>query len=193
MACTRWSSLVCFGGVGAGEVVTGRRAQGGRTGAASEPDRVRGSTVPAYCAGIRRPWSGFWPSSRTNGGRRSSGLRSAVAGAADLADELGVPAPEGRTLAYVPDRLPAVRTRSTDRLVALHRPHRSPPRPTGAPTSPHLGRHACRSADRSRHRYPPDLGLSAAIVAGSVRLRPAPPRIRSGRGAGTPPSHRHIS
>ena len=61
LVCTPWCSLVCFAGLGPGEV-TRRRGQGGRHQPAPHPGRRRGSSAPCTGAGTRRPSSRLWPS-----------------------------------------------------------------------------------------------------------------------------------
>jgi lipoate-protein ligase A len=98
VACTRWSSLVCFGGVGAGEVVTGdgRKVVGLAQRRNRDGAWFHGACVlrwdPVPLAGVLA----LDPAERQ---AATAGLSAAVAGAADLADELGVPAPDGPALA----------------------------------------------------------------------------------------------
>jgi len=99
VACTRWSSLVCFGGVGAGEVVSedGRKV----VGLAQRRNR-RGAWFHGACV-LRwdpAPLVGLLAMEPAERQAAVLGLGAAVAGAADLADELGVPAPEGQALAH---------------------------------------------------------------------------------------------
>ena len=138
MACTRWSSLVCFGGVGAGEVVTadGRKVVGL---AQRRNRRGPGSTVPACSAGTRRPWSSCSPWTPPTGRAAVIGLGAAVAGAADLADELGVPAPDGRAQAFsliasLPSRKRAAPRPGPDRPTSASLLSRSPLIPSVLPS-----------------------------------------------------------
>jgi lipoate---protein ligase len=99
VACTRWSSLVCFGGVGVGEVVTG---DGRKVVGLAQRRNRQGAWFHGACVLRWDPASlvdllALDPAERE---AAVSGLRSAVSGAADLANDLGVPAPEGRTVAH---------------------------------------------------------------------------------------------
>ncbi len=99
VACTRWSSVVCFGGVGAGEVVTddGRKL----VGLAQRRNR-RGAWFHSACVLRWDPAPLVDLLVLDPAERRAAvmGLRAAVTGAADLADEIGVPVPDGQALAY---------------------------------------------------------------------------------------------
>jgi lipoate---protein ligase len=101
-ACTRWSSLVCFGGVGVGEVVSGD----GRkvVGLAQRRNRLgawfHGACVLRWEPARLVELLALDPAERS---QAVVGLGSAVAGAGDLADELAIPAPDERavSLAFV--------------------------------------------------------------------------------------------
>ena len=99
VACTRWSSVVCFGGVGAGEVITG---DGRKVVGLAQRRNRRGAWFHSAC--VLRWDAGPLVELLTldAADRRAAviGLGAAVAGAADLADELGVAAPDGQALAY---------------------------------------------------------------------------------------------
>ena len=89
VSCTPWSSAVCFGGVGAGEVVTdhGRKV----VGLAQRRNR-HGAWLHGACV-LRWDPSPLVDLLALSGEERESaraGLAGAVAGADDLADELGV-------------------------------------------------------------------------------------------------------
>ncbi len=97
VACTRWSGLVCFGGVGSGEVVTldGRKV----VGLAQRRNR-HGAWFHGACA-LRwnpAPLVGVLALDPAERQAATEGLTAAVAGVADLADEQGVPAPDGPAL-----------------------------------------------------------------------------------------------
>jgi lipoate-protein ligase A len=99
VACTRWSSVVCFGGVGAGEVVTddGRKV----VGLAQRRNRL-GAWFHSACVLRWAPARlvellALDPDERSHA---VAGLGAAVAGAADLADEGGVPAPDERAMSH---------------------------------------------------------------------------------------------
>ncbi len=99
VACTRWSSLVCFGGVGAGEVVSG---DGRKVVGLAQRRNRQGAWFHGACVLRWDPVPlvkllALDPAERQ---AAAVGLGAAVAGAADLADELGVPAPGGRALAH---------------------------------------------------------------------------------------------
>jgi lipoate---protein ligase len=97
VACTRWSSLVCFGGVGAGEVVTldGRKVVGLAQRRNRDGAWFHGACVlrwdPASLIGVLA----LDPAERSVA---TAGLGSAVVGVADLATEQGVPVPDGPAL-----------------------------------------------------------------------------------------------
>ncbi len=98
VACTRWSSLVCFGGVGTGEVVTadGRKVVGlaqrrNRAGA-----RFHGACVLRWDPAALVEVLALEPAERRSA---AAGLAEAVVGAADLAEERGLPVPDGPGLA----------------------------------------------------------------------------------------------
>jgi lipoate-protein ligase A len=97
-SCTRWSSLVCFGGIGTGEVVTddGRKV----VGLAQRRTRL-GAWFHGACV-LR------WDPARlvdlldlddVERQAATNGLRSAVVGAADLATDLGHGSPDAPGLA----------------------------------------------------------------------------------------------
>ena len=96
-ACTRWSSLVCFGGVGTGEVVA---ADGRKVVGISQRRTREGAWFHSAC--IRR-WDGaallevldLTPSDRESA---RSDLADAVTGAADRADAAGRPALESASV-----------------------------------------------------------------------------------------------
>jgi lipoate-protein ligase A len=96
--CTRWSSLVCFGGVGTGEVVTddGRKV----VGLAQRRTRLgawfHGACVLRWDPARLVDLLDLDPAERQ---AATDGLRSAVVGAADLAAELGCHAPDAADLA----------------------------------------------------------------------------------------------
>jgi len=98
VACTRWSTLVCFGGVGAGEVVTpdGRKVVGLAQRRNRDGAWFHGACVvrwdPVPLVGVLA----LEPAERQ---AAADGLAAAVAGAADLAVEQGVPAPDGPVIA----------------------------------------------------------------------------------------------
>ena len=105
-ACTRWSSLVCFGGVGAGEVsVDGRKVVG-------LSQRRNRSGAWFHSAAVRRwdpdPLLGVLD---LDGGERAAaaaGLREAVAGVSDAAEAQAleqVPTPDAVVHALI-DNLP---------------------------------------------------------------------------------------
>jgi lipoate-protein ligase A len=96
--CTRWSSLVCFGGIGTGEVVTddGRKV----VGLAQRRTRL-GAWFHGACV-LRWDPASLVDLLDLDAAERqaaTNGLRSAVVGAADLAAELGRDAPDARDLA----------------------------------------------------------------------------------------------
>ena len=98
VACTPWSSLVCFGGVGTGEVLTadGRKV----VGLAQRRNRL-GASFHGACVLRWDPVPllellALDPDERS---AAASGLAAAVAGVADLGEELGVGAPDGPTVA----------------------------------------------------------------------------------------------
>lgn len=98
VACTRWSSLICFGGVGTGEVVTadGRKV----VGLAQRRNRL-GAWFHSACA-LRwdpAPLIELLALDSEEKAAAASGLGAAVAGVADLADELGAVPPDGPTVA----------------------------------------------------------------------------------------------
>jgi lipoate-protein ligase A len=99
VACTRWSSVVCFGGVGAGEVVT---ADGRKVVGLAQRRNRRGAWFHSACVLRWDPAALVELLALDPADRQAAvvGLGAAVAGAADLADELGVPAPDGRALAF---------------------------------------------------------------------------------------------
>ncbi len=94
VACTRWSTLVCFGGVGAGEVVTpdGRKVVGLAQRRNRDGAWFHGACVlqwdPVPLVGLLA----LEPAERQ---AAAAGLAAAVAGAADLAAEQGAPRPDG--------------------------------------------------------------------------------------------------
>jgi lipoate-protein ligase A len=94
VACTRWSSLVCFGGVGAGEVV----ASDGRKVVGLAQRRTRqGAWFHGACV-LRWdpvPLLGLLDLEPAEREAAALGLRAAVVGVGDLADEQGVAAPDG--------------------------------------------------------------------------------------------------
>jgi lipoate-protein ligase A len=94
VACTRWSSLVCFGGVGAGEVV----ASDGRKVVGLAQRRTRqGAWFHGACV-LRWdpvPLLGLLDLAPAEREAAVLGLRAAVVGVGDLADEQGVAAPDG--------------------------------------------------------------------------------------------------
>ncbi len=98
VACTRWSSLVCFGGVGAGEVVAadGRKVVGLAQRRTRDGAWFHGACVLRWDPAPLVELLALDPAERQ---AATAGLGSAVAGAADLADEMGVPAPDGPSLA----------------------------------------------------------------------------------------------
>jgi len=97
VARTRWSSLVCFGGVGAGEVVTadGRKV----VGLAQRRNRhgawFQGACVLRWDPAPLVELLALDPAERL---AAASGLGGAVTGVADLGDELGVVPPDGPTV-----------------------------------------------------------------------------------------------
>ena len=97
LACTRWSSLVCFGGVGAGEVVTpdGRKV----VGLAQRRNRhgawFHGAGVLRWDPAPLLEVLALDPAERQ---AATAGLEAAVVGVADLADEQGTPAPDRASL-----------------------------------------------------------------------------------------------
>jgi lipoate-protein ligase A len=97
VACTRWSSLVCFGGVGAGEVVTGD----GRkvVGLAQRRSRA-GAWFHSACIVRWDPVPLVGALALDRGERQAAiaGLGSAVVGAAQLAEEQGLPTPAASAL-----------------------------------------------------------------------------------------------
>jgi lipoate---protein ligase len=98
VACTRWSSLVCFGGVGTGEVVT---ADGRKVVGLAQRRNRRGAWFHGACM-LRWdpvPLVGLLALDPDERMAATSGLRAAVAGVADLAGELGVVAPDGTMVA----------------------------------------------------------------------------------------------
>ncbi len=99
VACTPWSSVVCFGGVGAGEVVT---ADGRKVVGLAQRRNRRGAWFHGACVLRWEPAPLVELLTLDPADRRAAviGLGAAVAGAADLADELGVPAPGARALAF---------------------------------------------------------------------------------------------
>ncbi len=93
VACTRWSSLVCFGGVGVGEVITG---DGRKVVGLAQRRNRRGAWFHGACILRWEPARlvellALDPSERSHA---VSGLGAAVAGVADLAGELGIAAPD---------------------------------------------------------------------------------------------------
>jgi lipoate-protein ligase A len=94
VACTRWSSLVCFGGVGAGEVV----ASDGRKVVGLAQRRTRqGAWFHGACV-LRWdpvPLLGLLDLEPAEREAAALGLRAAVVGVGDLADEQGVAPPDG--------------------------------------------------------------------------------------------------
>ena len=98
VACTRWSSLVCFGGVGAGEVVTddGRKVVGLAQRRNRQGAWFHGACVLRWDPAPLVELLALDPAERL---AAASGLGAAVAGVADLGDELGVAAPDGPMLA----------------------------------------------------------------------------------------------
>jgi len=108
-ACSRWSSLVCFGGVGAGEVtIAGRKA----VGLAQRRDR-RGAWFHGACV-VRWDPSGLLAALALDDDERSAAadeLADVVTGVADAATAQGVPTvptAEAVVGAFV-DALPRVR------------------------------------------------------------------------------------
>ena len=99
VACTRWSSAVCFGGVGAGEVVAGdgRKVVGLAQRRNRQGAWFHGACVVRWDPAPLVELLALEPAERQ---AAVIGLGAAVAGAADLADELGVPAPDRRALAH---------------------------------------------------------------------------------------------
>jgi len=99
VACTRWSSVVCFGGVGAGEVVTG---DGRKVVGLAQRRNRRGAWFHSACV-LRWEAAPLVELLALDPDERRAaviGLEGAVTGAADLADGLGVAAPDGLALAY---------------------------------------------------------------------------------------------
>jgi lipoate---protein ligase len=98
VACTRWSSLVCFGGVGTGEVVAtdGRKV----VGLAQRRNRA-GARFHSACVLRWDPAPLVEVLALAPAERRSAvaGLTEAVVGAADLAEERGLAVPDGPGLA----------------------------------------------------------------------------------------------
>ncbi len=97
VACTRWSALVCFGGVGAGEVVAadGRKVVGLAQRRTRDGAWFHSACVLRWDALALVDLLALDPPERR---AAAAGLGSAVAGVADLAAEVGVPAPEGPAL-----------------------------------------------------------------------------------------------
>lgn len=98
LTCTRWSSLVCFGGVGSGEVVTddGRKV----VGLAQRRNRD-GAWFHSACV-LRwdpRPLVDLLALARSEKEAAVSGLGAAVIGAADLAGQRGIGRPDAADLA----------------------------------------------------------------------------------------------
>ena len=97
-ACTRWSKLVCFGGVGAGEVVTGD----GRkiVGLAQRRDRhgawFHGACVLRWDPALLVDLLDL-PEAERN--EATADLAAAVAGVADLVEAAGGTAPDASTVA----------------------------------------------------------------------------------------------
>jgi lipoate---protein ligase len=98
VACTRWSSLVCFGGVGTGEVVT---ADGRKVVGLAQRRNRRGAWFHGACVLRWDPAPLVELLALDPDERRAAaaGLRAAVTGIVDLAEELVVPAPDGPTVA----------------------------------------------------------------------------------------------
>ena len=94
VACTRWSSLVCFGGIGTGEVVTtdGRKV----VGLAQRRNRA-GAWFHGACVLRWDPAPLLELLDLDAAERRAAtvSLGEAAVGAADLAEERGLPAPDG--------------------------------------------------------------------------------------------------
>jgi lipoate-protein ligase A len=104
--CTRWSSLVCFGGVGTGEVVTddGRKVVG-----LAQRRTRQGAWFHGACVLRWEPADlvGVLAMDALERKAATDGLRSAVVGAADLAAEVGSEAPDAAGLsASLIDSLP---------------------------------------------------------------------------------------
>jgi lipoate-protein ligase A len=96
--CTRWSSLVCFGGIGTGEVVT---ADGRKMVGLAQRRTREGAWFHGACV-LRWNPAGLVDLLAMDAVEREAatdGLRSAVVGAADLAGELGGQAPDAPGLA----------------------------------------------------------------------------------------------
>jgi lipoate-protein ligase A len=106
VSCTPWSSLVCFGGVGTGEVVTadGRKV----VGLAQRRNRL-GAWFHGACV-LRwdpSPLVDVLALSPEDRDAAQAGLAPVVAGALDVADESGQPTPSGSDIAAsLIDRLP---------------------------------------------------------------------------------------
>jgi lipoate-protein ligase A len=94
VACTRWSSLVCFGGVGAGEVVSsdGRKVVG-----LSQRRTRQGAWFHGACVlhWDPVPLLGLLDLEPAEREAAALGLRAAVVGVGDLADEQGAAPPDG--------------------------------------------------------------------------------------------------
>jgi lipoate-protein ligase A len=111
VSCTRWSSLVCFGGVGTGEVVTG---DGRKVVGLAQRRNREGAWFHGACA-LRWdpvPLLGILAMAADERRAAADGLSAAVAGVVDLAATPGSPSGAGKP---VPDG-PAVASAFIDAL-----------------------------------------------------------------------------
>ena len=97
VACTRWSSLVCFGGVGAGEVVTG---DGRKVVGLAQRRNRHGAWFHGACV---RHWDpaplvGLLDLAPDEREAATAGLGAAVVGVGDLGEERGLAVPTEATL-----------------------------------------------------------------------------------------------
>ena len=94
VSCTRWSSLVCFGGVGTGEVVA---ADGRKVVGLAQRRNRQGAWFHGACV-LRwdpAPLVDVLALSAEERAAATAGLSLAVAGALELYDRAGGPAPDG--------------------------------------------------------------------------------------------------
>ncbi len=98
LACTQWAAMVCFGGVGSGEVVTadGRKVVGLAQRRSRHGAWFHGACFVHWDPG---PLVELLALSAPERARAVTGLGAAAAGLADLADEAALPAPDAGTIA----------------------------------------------------------------------------------------------
>ncbi len=97
VACTRWSSVVCFGGVGVGEVITedGRKVVGLAQRRTRRGAWFHGACILWWEPGRLVELLAFDDEER---GQAVRGLGAAVVGVADLAGELGLAVPDAEAI-----------------------------------------------------------------------------------------------